>query len=296
MNLNGFKFTQLFCIIFIIFNQYACGQNIETQNNNDNVEVEFLDERPSKSKNTQKEHKAKEQQEEIDTTYEDRENRIQVNGTSIFYKVKGKGKPVIIQHGNSGSHRDLDVLQNVLSQNGYKVYALDSRGQGANPPLKEYHYKDMAEDVYQFIQKLKLKKPAVYGWSDGGNNALLMEVMHPGTCGIIITSGANLFPAGWGGEANIRRLKASHPHPVPLFKMLLEEPNMTFEDMKKIKCPSLICAGQSDIILESHTRGIADHIPNGELKIVKGASHTSYVKHSKVIADIVLSFLKKNNY
>jgi alpha-beta hydrolase superfamily lysophospholipase len=36
---------------------------------------------------------------------------------------------------------------------GYCVYALDSRGHGEtganNPPIKEFHYADMADDVYK---------------------------------------------------------------------------------------------------------------------------------------------------
>lgn len=222
--------------------------------------------------------------------------RIKVNGVSLFYEVTGKGKPVILLHGNSGSHKDLDVLQKQLTEAGYRVYGIDSRGQGANAKLKEYHYADMAEDVYQFIQKLELGHPAVYGWSDGGNVALQMEVLHPGTCALIITSGSNIFPAGWGGEKAIKQRIASHPNPAPLYKMLLYEPTMKKEDMKKIKCPALICAGERDIILREHTRMIAENIPCGTDTIIKGETHYSYVQHSPKITPIVLGFLQKNNY
>ena len=74
-----------------------------------------------------------------------------VNGVELFYAVEGRGKPVILLHGNGGSHNDLETTTRQLAQAGYRVYAIDSRGQGANEPLDEYHYKDMAEDVYQFI-------------------------------------------------------------------------------------------------------------------------------------------------
>ena len=74
-----------------------------------------------------------------------------VNGVDLFYAAEGCGKPVILLHGNGGSHNDLETTQRELAQAGYMVYALDSRGQGANPRLPEYHYKDMATDVYEFI-------------------------------------------------------------------------------------------------------------------------------------------------
>ena len=83
---------------------------------------------------------------------------------------------------------------------GYCVYALDSRGHGEtganNAPVKEFHYADMADDVYQFVQALHLEKPAYYGHSDGGIIGLLLELRHPGTVSIMAISGTNLSPDG----------------------------------------------------------------------------------------------------
>ena len=54
---------------------------------------------------------------------------IEVNGVSLFHAAEGAGKPVILLHGNGGSHNDLETTQRELAQAGYMVYALDSRGQ-----------------------------------------------------------------------------------------------------------------------------------------------------------------------
>ena len=82
-----------------------------------------------------------------------------VNGTTLFYAAEGRGKPVILLHGNGGSHNDLETTTRQLAQAGYMVYALDSRGQGANKPLDEYHYLDMATDVKEFIDLKDYKNP-----------------------------------------------------------------------------------------------------------------------------------------
>ncbi len=87
-----------------------------------------------------------------ETRYESYTDTVEVNGVSLFYAAEGSGKPVILLHGNGGSHNDLETTHRELAQAGYMVYALDSRGQGANKPLPEYHYKDMAADVYEFIK------------------------------------------------------------------------------------------------------------------------------------------------
>ena len=69
--------------------------------------------------------------------YESYTATVQVNGVSLFYAAEGAGKPVILLHGNGGSHNDLETTQRELAQSGYMVYALDSRGQGANERLDE---------------------------------------------------------------------------------------------------------------------------------------------------------------
>lgn len=218
-----------------------------------------------------------------------------VNGVDIFYAAEGCGRPVILLHGNGGSHNDLETTHRELAQAGYMVYALDSRGQGANPRLPEYHYKDMATDVYEFIRQEGLEKPAVFGFSDGGIIALQLEVMYPGTLGAIITGGANIFVEG----ALIPEFAEgflAQPTDEPLVIMLQTEPSMTVEDMKTIGCPSLIMSGEHDLILEEHTRLIGENIPGAEVRIIKGEDHGSYICNSPKLSPLILEFFDRIEY
>ena len=224
---------------------------------------------------------------------------IDVNGVNLVYQVKGnsKDRPVILLHGNGGEHDHFSVLVDQLDSAGYLVYALDSRGQGANAPLPEYHYIDMAEDVYAFIQAKELHKPAVFGWSDGGNIALQLEVLHPGTLGAIITTGANIFPEGveanfWAEFSKQKDQDSIHP----LVKMMLYEPQMTFEQMQAIQCPALIAAGEFDLIDTLHTRTIAENIPQGQVLFIPGEDHGSHVYKSPVIGHYLINYLKQIQY
>lgn len=220
---------------------------------------------------------------------------VEVNGTTIFFAAEGCGKPVILLHGNGGSHNDLETTHRELAQAGYMVYALDSRGQGSNAPLKEYHYKDMATDVYEFIKVMGLEKPAVFGFSDGGNVALQLEVMHPGTLGAIITGGANIFVEG----ALIPEFAEgflAQPTDNPLVIMMQNEPDMTVEDMQTIKAPALIMSGEHDLIEAAHTRLIGENIPCGEARVIPGEDHGSYICNSPKLAPIILDFFEKVGY
>ena len=48
---------------------------------------------------------------------------ISVNGVELFYAAEGAGKPVILLHGNGGSHNDMETTTRQLAQAGYLVYA-----------------------------------------------------------------------------------------------------------------------------------------------------------------------------
>lgn len=218
-----------------------------------------------------------------------------VNGVDLFYAAEGHGKPVILIHGNGGSHNDFETTTRQLAQAGYMVYALDSRGQGANAPLEEYHYKDMATDVYEFIKAKGLEKPAVFGFSDGGIIALQLEVMYPGTLGAISTGGANIFVQG-SLVPDFESWFLSQENPSPLTRMMMEEPAMTAQDMNGIRCPALIMAGEHDLICEEHTRLIGENIPGAETRIIEGADHGSYICNSPVLTGLLLEFFNRIGY
>lgn len=223
---------------------------------------------------------------------------IEVNGVSLLYQRVGRlcGQPVVLLHGNGGSHEHLSVMAGQLDSAGYLVYALDSRGQGANAPLDEYHYADMAEDVYAFCQALGIEQPAVFGWSDGGIVALLTEVLHPGTFRAIAVSGANITPDGIVGFEEMRRALTTDSLgnaivPAPLHKMMLTEPHITPAELGTIACPTLVVAGEHDLILEEQTRLIARSIPHGSLLILRGEDHGSHIWQNPKMGRVLLDYL-----
>lgn len=221
---------------------------------------------------------------------------VEVNGQRLFYTVVGPedGKPVLLLHGNGGSHKSMRTQALQLAKAGYRVYSPDSRGQGENTPLQEYHYADMAEDFHQFIVKLGLVKPAVYGWSDGGINALLLEMAHPDTCSLMAISGANLYPECGPGFEEFKAWILEEGTPLAL--MMLSEPQIDPEDLAAVKCPVLVTAGSKDLISVEHTTLIADSLPDSELVIFEGANHGSYIKRSPKMGRRLLKFFAEHGY
>jgi len=211
---------------------------------------------------------------------------------NIFYASAGEGKPVVLLHGNGESHAIFSVMTDQLAAAGYRVYAPDSPGQGANEPLSEYHYADMAEDIYEWIGKLGIDKPVLYGFSDGGILGLMIAAAHPGALSALAVSGANLSPAGL--EPSFADAFAGNDD--PLVRLMLTEPDIALQDLQKIGIPVLVTAGSRDLILRSETMRIAENLPDSTLIILENEDHGSYIENSEIMGGLLIDFLKKVGY
>lgn len=218
---------------------------------------------------------------------------IDVNGVNLVYEVYGpeSGLPVIVLHGNGSSHVKMAYVSEAIARAGYRVYALDSRGQGANVKLSEYHYRDMAEDVWCFINALGLDHPVVYGHSDGGNNAILLELAHPGVTSMIAGSGVNMAPEGVLDESLERWRKRIAEKSDPLTEMMVREPDIRMEQLEAITVPVLLTVGTEDIIKKEHVRDIASRIPLSTLAVFDGETHSGYVRGKELMVDMLLGFI-----
>lgn len=212
--------------------------------------------------------------------------KIEINGIELFYEKEGSGPPLILLHGNGEDHHIFDEAAAVLGEK-WTVYRLDSRGHGQSSPMDELHYEDMAEDVMGLVRMLELDRPMLYGFSDGGIIGLLIALREPELLSGMIISGANLQPRGmkpffyWLFRImNFFRGK-------PEVQMMLTEPSIRKSDLQTIRIPVCVTAGERDMIRESHTQFIAEHIPHSRLSILEGQNHGSYVIHKKELAKII---------
>lgn len=216
---------------------------------------------------------------------------IQLNSQVIYYEHLGEGeKPLILLHGNEEDHTIFDELCQELADH-FDIYAIDSRGQGLSATPKEFHYRDMAEDVLNLISSLSLKAPAVFGFSDGGIIALLAEIISPGTFTHIIAAGANTTPdaLSFGARREIKRDFKKTGNPLAL--LMLTEPNISVKELKAIACPTLLLGGQKDLISSKEFKKMESAIPNATLEILSGEDHGSYVIHSDKLASRICEYL-----
>ena len=215
---------------------------------------------------------------------------INVNDVNLYYKIYGNGMPIILVHGNSETHKIFDVLINKLKDN-YKVYAIDSRCHGKSEKTEKISYDLMAKDIIQFIKKLKINKPIFYGFSDGGIIGLLIAIKEPKLLSKLIVSGANLNPNGMSKFMLIISKIGYFITRNKLLKMMIQEPNITINDLERIEIPTYVLAGEKDVIKEEHTKIIAENIKNSTLEIIPKENHSSYIVHSEKIYNIIKKYI-----
>ncbi len=215
---------------------------------------------------------------------------IMVNNIKLYYEVYGKGKPIILLHGNQESHDTFDKLIPKLEES-FKVYALDSRCHGKSDDPKEISYDLMCQDVIEFITKLNIEKPILYGFSDGGIIGLLIAINRPELLSKLIISGAQLNPEGADLKTIILDKVTYFFTRNKLVKMMVKEPNIKVEDLRKITIPVHVLAGEKDLIRYEHSKTISDNIENSTLEIIPNENHGSYVVHNEKLFEILNKYL-----
>jgi non-heme chloroperoxidase len=91
------------------------------------------------------------------------------DGTKIYFKDWGTGRPVVFSHGWPLSADAWDAQMIFLGQHGYRVIAHDRRGHGrSDQPWNGNDMDTYADDLANLIEALNLREATLVGHSTGG--------------------------------------------------------------------------------------------------------------------------------
>jgi pimeloyl-ACP methyl ester carboxylesterase len=235
----------------------------------------------------------------------------ELNGIRLFYAETGRGSPVVVLHGGLANSDYLGNQVHALAAR-HRVIVVDSRGHGRSTrDAQPFGYDLMTDDVVALLDKLKIQKADIVGWSDGAIIGLDMAMRHPDRVGRIFAFGANTQTSGLkdGFDKNpvfaayMERARQEYARlsPTPdqydafqeqIGKMWENQPNWTDAQLRTITSPVLVVDGDHDEgIKREHTEYIARTIPGARLLILPNLSHFAFLQDPVLFNMALLDFL-----
>jgi pimeloyl-ACP methyl ester carboxylesterase len=230
-----------------------------------------------------------------------------VRGIKMYTEIYGMGKPLLLIHGNGDSMNAFALNIPYFSKE-YKVIAVDSRAHGKTVDDKDsLSFEMMADDFAALLDAMHIDSAYVIGWSDGGINALLLAIRHPDKVIKLVSTGANLTPDSSGlipvywrdeqrkfeSDKNKPRITAKEKNEWKIFLLDWLQPNVPLDNLKAIRCPSLIVCGDNDLIPIEHTAAIYRHIPRAYLWVLPHSGHATLKEHRDDFNRMADSFFKE---
>ncbi len=217
---------------------------------------------------------------------------IDANGVHTYYEEQGSGDPLLLLHGGGvGGESFGDWIPWFAER--YRVRVPDRRGQGQSPDVDgPLSYEGMARDTIAFIEALGAERTHLVGWSDGANIALIIGGLRPDLVHKIVAIGANATVDGLtaAGRASIAQFAADgSPFSAKHIACWFDESYSI--DLAAVAAPTLVVAGDDDIMSNAHTAWIAESIPNAQLAIIPGASHLVPLEKPELLRTIFDTFL-----
>lgn len=98
---------------------------------------------------------------------------------TLYSKIEGQGKPLLILHGFLGMSDNWKTLGTKYAEAGYQVHLLDLRNHGRSFHSDEFTYDAMVQDVYDYCFENNLTNIDLIGHSMGGKVGMFFAMAHP---------------------------------------------------------------------------------------------------------------------
>lgn len=251
---------------------------------------------------------------------------VMLNGHRIHYLEGGRGAPVVLVHGLSGSAEDWANLMPQLTAAGYHVYAIDMLGYGRSdrPRNASFSIAQEAGVVEAFLRSRPAAPVALGGWSMGGwvvgQVALdaprsVSKLMFFDAAGMRFTPGFVASDFTPGTPEGLQRLYALlMPHPAKMPEFLMRDMLRRGRDSKwviqrsvesmftgvglldgrlgALRMPALIAWGKDDHMLPP-SMGVAMHaeMPQSTLLLLDGCGHLAPGQCADRLGPRIVEFL-----
>ena len=252
--------------------------------------------------------------------------RVSINGMQMYYEVSGSGDPLIVLHGAYMNIPSMGAIIPKLAQT-HRVYAVEMQGHGRTTDIdRPITYQNLADDVAAFMDAVRLTSADIFGYSMGAIAGLQLAIRHPAKVKKLVFGSGAYDLKGWQPEftamipqmtvemivqmpfAEEYKKLAPNPNGFPeLARKLIaleKEPMAWGEDVKKIKAPVLIIAGDADGATLEHSVAMFRLLGGGamgdmgkplgasRLAVLPATSHTAVITQTDLLFALIEPFLK----
>jgi pimeloyl-ACP methyl ester carboxylesterase len=240
-------------------------------------------------------------------------------GVRIHYETVGRGPPLVLHHGTSGSGPDWADLGYVEAlKNDRQLILVDARGHGRSDKLYDpaaYDLSLRAADVVAVLDDLNLPKADYFGYSMGGWIAFGLAKHAPARVSSFIIGAAHPYAESMKSRrdsfapenraayaAAMEQLYGSRLTPakrerqlnndLDALHVLTQDRVSIAEVLPSMRMPCLLYVGDFDPRL-AQVRQCASALPNATLFTVPGCDHIGTPTRLDLIVPQVKSFLSK---
>jgi pimeloyl-ACP methyl ester carboxylesterase len=252
--------------------------------------------------------------------------RVAVHGMQMYYEVSGSGEPLVVLHGAYMNIPSMGAIVPMLART-HRVYAVELQGHGRTTDIaRPITYPNLADDVAAFMDSVGLRKADVFGYSMGAATALQLAIRHPAKVGRLVAASVAYDAKGWQPEftamlpqmtvdmlagtpleRDYRTLAANPDGFRELARKLiaLEHEPMAWEaEVKALKTPVLVIAGDADVATLEHTVAMFRLLGGGgagdmgkplaasRLAVLPATSHTAVITQAGLLHALIEPFLK----
>ena len=253
-------------------------------------------------------------------------NRVRVNGMQMYYEVSGKGDPLVVLH---GAYMNIPTMGAIIPRlaKTHRVYAVELQGHGRTTDIdRPITYPNLADDVAAFMDAVGLPKADVFGYSMGGQVGLQLAIRHPTKVNKLVAAAVAYDLEGWQPvykdfipQMTVEMILqmpfakeypklAANPKGFPeLARKLIaleKEPMAWAEDVKAMKTPVLIIAGDADVATLEHSVAMfrllgggimgdmGKPLPPSRLAVMPATAHTAVITQPDLLQAFIEPFLK----
>lgn len=218
----------------------------------------------------------------------------------------------MLLHGGYCSLENMRELGELLSER-FEVHAPERAGHGRTADRPgPFGYGRMLDETIAYLDAVGLESAHIVGFSDGGILTLMLGLEHPGRVRTLVPISANIdvhsfVPDDYAHETvpqaaheqldrDYAKLSPDGPeHGAVVLEKLLAmwkaEPDIPASALRAITAPTLVMAGEHDVVARTHTETIASSIPGARLVVVPGTTHMLVSERPDVVAAEVRGFL-----